>query len=189
MGSGRLPAVSLRDSGSLAVMSPGGHGSQRVEPTSPGEVRAEPHRWKGPWLPRRPPAGSGLQVLPSELQPHLWRPACVPSPGPSAGLQSSASWQGLSYNYLSPLAGIAATPRTGHWPQRWGGRGCRQAPGTQRPADEKRGWWLHITDPGLCSSWKNCGLRSKREGEVGKKVGTVGAWQGVGRRGWGDPRV
>ena len=47
---------------------------------------------------------------------NLW-PACVPAPGPSAGLRSLASWQELSYNYLSPLAEIAVTLRIGRWPR------------------------------------------------------------------------
>lgn len=158
-------------------MSPGGHSSawsQRAAPTPPGEAGAEPHGWKGLRLPRRPPAGSGLQVLPGGLKAQL-RPAC-PLPRPSAGLQSSASWQGRSYNYRSPLAGTAATPRPGHWPRRRGGRGCRQA--CRR-------------EEGLVATSLIRAVQRLEKPWTATKAGGAeeGGSAGCGREGWGDPRV
>lgn len=63
--------------------------------------------------------GSVLEAVPPASRADPW-----PRPRPLCGLQGLASWQGLSYNYLSSLAEIAATPRTGHRPQIGRGGGC-----------------------------------------------------------------
>lgn len=128
----------------------------------------------------QPPASSGLEVQPTRLQGHP-RLACVPALGPSAGLQSSASWQGLSYNYLCALAEIAATPRIGHWPQSGRGRGCFPGPENIGQACRQDDGLVSAPPtrliPELCSSWKTpwTGVRGG---------GWGGGWRWGRRRRW-----
>lgn len=67
----------------------------------------------------------------------LWGPSVAsrrPRPRPLSRVQSLASWQELSYNYLSPLAEIAVTLRIGRWP--WCRRGATGFPGPGQRQDE-----------------------------------------------------
>lgn len=110
----------------------------------PGSVASSPERgsvWSWPDVGHSTPPRRGGPLSVQSLAAPVWSccraarganlwPACVPAPGPSAGLRSLASWQELSYNYLSPLAEIAVTLRIGRWPGRR--RGATGFPGPER---------------------------------------------------------
>lgn len=143
------PGSVASPSGNCPALSWAGFGWQG--PPAPGEAGSGPHRWMRLCLPGF--LRSDLEGLPAACRPNLW-PACVPAPGPFSGLQSSASWQGLSYNYLSPLAEIAVTPRTGCWLQSRKGGDCFPGPENRGQACRPGKWavpFFRLPGPHACS--------------------------------------